>query len=57
MFFEKKKLKFWVQMFFINIKFVSFVIIYVSFMNLVILRVFNIFINKVYFFFEDKFIK
>lgn len=44
-------------MFFINIKFVSFIIIYVSFMNLVILRVFNIFINKVYFFFEDKFIK
>lgn len=44
-------------MFFINFKFVGFIIIYVSFMNLVILRVFNIFINKVQFFFEDKFIK
>lgn len=44
-------------MFSTNFKFVSSVIIHVSFMNLVILRAFNISINKVYFSFEDKSIK
>lgn len=54
MLFEKRKPKFWVEMFF-TFKFVSSIIIHVNFMNPVNLKAFNI--SKMYFSFEDKSIK